>query len=510
MVLKYMSQNSARARLIYTGSIVALGCAITLSVGGLVQSQPVTPAPRPAESPAEAQPVLNGDQVDLLVRLLNDAEGHGFQRGEFVPANINDLLQSKDPAEQARGQALLAQAAVAYAQAQHGRFPKSGAPDDWGIEPTAYDAAADFRFALAQDKLAQWALSLPPPFERYRALKTALGQYRTIAGRGGWRPIAAGAPLKPGMTDPRVVQLRRRLAAENPPGSIELNSPVYDPKLAAVVAAAQARYGLTADSIVGAGALKEFNKPVEARIAQIAANMERWRWMPRAWPATRIEVNIPDAHLLVFDDNKQITEMKVVVGQPDTRTPMLQSEIHSVVINPPWNVPDSIASKELLPKGADYLARNGFQWVSSGGKSRLQQKPGPGNSLGRLKFDFQNPYGVYLHDTNAKTAFGRDARSISHGCVRVERPEELANMLLGADSRWDETSLQAAIDNMETVRASLPQKIPLIIAYWTVFTADNGEVNFRPDVYDWDQKLAELTKSQQLAALRPDKLTAKL
>lgn len=470
-----------------------------LGASGLVQSQPVAPpppAPAPAPAPVPVQPAvptrLSDDQVQLLVRTLAEADSHGLRSAEFLPPGLDALLASRNPAEHERGEQMLRRAAVAYAAAQHG-LRLQGWPSDWSIRPDAYDAQADFNFALAQDRLEQWAANLPPPFERYRALRTALGQYRAIAAKGGWRPIAAGPSLKLGVTDPRVLQLRARLAAENPVGSIELTSPLYDPQLAAIVAAAQARYGLVSDGVVGPGALRALNVPVEARIAQIGANLERWRWMPRAWPATRVEVNIADAKLDVYDQNRPVAGMKVVVGAPDKETPMLRSEIHSVVLNPPWNVPRSIASKELAPKGAAYLARNGFSWVSDGaGGSRLRQKPGPGNSLGRIKFDFDNPFGVYLHDTNAKAVFENDARSVSHGCVRVERPEELASLLLGADPNWPPEKIQTVISSMDTVRAPVPQKIPVLLLYWTVLTSPTGEVNFRNDVYGWDARLIKL------------------
>jgi murein L,D-transpeptidase YcbB/YkuD len=453
----------------------------------------------PAETPV---PNLREDQAQLLTRALNESASHGFSPGEFAAADISALLASQDPAARQRGEALLRKSIVAYARAQHGaRLPAADFHDDWGIRPEPYDAAADFNFALKQDKLAQWLADLPPPFERYRALRTALVQYQAIAARGGWGRIADGPALKPGMSDPRVVQLRRRLAAENRPGSIELTSPVYDPQFAAVVAAAQARYGLNPDSVVAAGTLKAFNIPVEVRIAQIAANMERWRWMPRAWPSTRIEVNIAGAELVVYDENKPVLQMKTVVGARDKKTPMLRSEIHSVVFNPPWNVPSSIVAKELAPKGEAYLVRKGFAWVSNGaGGQRLQQKPGPGNSLGRIKFDFNNPYGVYLHDTDAKTAFGRDARSISHGCVRVEKPQELANLVLGADPAWSPARLTELLADSTTVRKPLAQKIPVLLLYWTVFVAPDGQVNFRDDQYDWDDDLSKSINSGKIAA----------
>lgn len=477
-----------------TASLLAAASALALGAVS-VQAQP-TPAGQPA-APAQAAPAppaLRDDQIQLMARALAEAESHGFGPAEFNRPEMQTLLNSKDAGERQRGVALLQRSMIAYAKAQHGqRLAGMDKPDDWAIQPDAYDAQADFGFALSQDKLAQWIAGLPPPFERYRALRTALGQYRAIAAKGGWQPISAGPSLKPGMTDQRVVQLRQRLAAENPPGAFDTTSPVYDPVLAQIVASAQARYGLDPDGVIGPAGLRAFNVPIEARMDQIAANMERWRWMPRAWPATRIEVNIPAAQLNVYDQNRPVMDMKVVVGAPDKKTPMLRSEIHSVVLNPPWNVPTSIASKELVPKGADYLARNGFSWVSNGnGGSRLQQKPGPGNSLGRIKFDFNNPFGVYLHDTNAKAAFERDARQVSHGCVRVERPEELANLLLSTNDGWSPQKTSEVLADTETVRTQLGQKIPVMLLYWTVFAGSDGAINFRSDTYAWDAALTKL------------------
>ena len=501
MIASVEPTKSLRRHLAGAASVLVVAGVLTFTVGGVVRSQPAPPPATTAAQPSAA-PALRDDQVQLLVATLADAESHGFRPDEFGLDQIQDQLKSADPASRQRGLELLRRQAMVYAKAQHGgRIPEASFPDGWGVTPAAYDATADFNLALAQNKLADWAANLPPPFLRYRALRTALGQYKAIAAKGGWAPIAEGPPLKPDMTDPRVVQLRQRLAAENPPGTMDTTSPIYDPQLAAIVAAAQTRYGLAADSVVGPDVLKALNVPVEGRITQIADNMERWRWAPRAWPATRIEVNIADAELEVYDQNRPIMDMKVVVGAPDRQTPMLISEIHSVVFNPPWNVPTSIATKELLPKGPAYLARKGFTWVSNGaGGSRLQQKPGPGNSLGRIKFDFNNPYGVYLHDTNAKTAFGKDARSISHGCVRVERPEDLANLLLGTDERWTPARLDTVLSDTTTVRASLALKMPLMLLYWTVFTAADGQVNFRDDVYSWDDQLAQLVNSGRISA----------
>ena len=494
--------SNVRARLAGCVSVAALSAAVYLMATDRVESQPVA-APRPAPAPAAPQAGLRAEQVEAMVAVLAEAESHGFRPGQFGTPDLQRQLASNDPAQRQRAELQLQRAVLAYAKAQRsGQAPVGAFDDDWSIRPAAYSPEADLAFALSQNKLQPWLASLAPPFERYRALRTALAQYRAIEERGGWKPIPEGAPLKPGMSDPRVLALRARLAAENPPGAIALDSPVYDPALAGAVAAAQARYGQPADGIVGRGTVAALNRPVEARIAQIAANMERWRWMPRAWPRTRIEVNIAGAELDVYDDNAKVESMKVAVGSPTNRTPMLISEVHSVVLNPPWNVPASIASKELLPKGGGYLARNGFRFVSNGaGGTRLQQKPGPGNSLGRIKFDFENPFGVYLHDTNSKAVFERGTRSVSHGCIRVERPADLARILLErGNAAWDAARIDATLQDTDTVRAQLDKRWPVLIAYWTVFTDPQGQVNFRDDVYGWDSELTKLLEAGRISA----------
>jgi murein L,D-transpeptidase YcbB/YkuD len=479
-----------------------LGGLLCFAFSERVQSQPTWPleARPPEVQPAPA--VMRGDQADFLMTALDEAEAHGFRPNEFGQAQLRAMLASTDPAVRASGEARLQRAVIAYARAQRGqRIAASTFLQDWALRPGFYDAGQDFAFALSQDRLDKWVANLPPPFERYRALQTALAQYKDIEARGGWPSIAEGPPLKPGMTGARVVALRRRLAAENPPGAIDTNSPRYDQALAATVARAQARYGLPVDGVAGATTLAAFNIPVDARIEQIAANLERWRWMPRAWPRTRLEVNIPAAELEVYDQNRAVTSMKVAVGTKANRTPMLQSEIHSIVLNPPWNVPRSIATKELVPKGGGYLARNGFRWVSDGaGGQRLQQRPGPGNSLGRIKFDFQNDFGVYLHDTSAKGVFDQDVRSVSHGCIRVERPEELAALMIERTAGWDVARIESILQDTQTVRAPLDQRWPVMLVYWTVFTDDSGQVNFRNDIYGWDAEVIRLLHKGDVTA----------
>jgi murein L,D-transpeptidase YcbB/YkuD len=187
--------------------------------------------------------------------------------------------------------------------------------------------------------------------------------------------------------------------------------------------------------------------------------------------------------------------MKAVSGRPGDETPMLMSAIHSIVINPPWNVPTGIATKELWPKeraNPGYLAAHGYRIIPvEGGQPRLQQASGDDSALGRFKFDFDNPFAVYLHDTPSKGGFSAFARQASHGCVRLEHPRALADALLAGDETWTPEAIDAQLEGDKTVRAKLPVQVPVFIFYWTAFAAADGQMQFRSDPYDWDRDLLQ-------------------
>jgi L,D-transpeptidase YcbB len=259
--------------------------------------------------------------------------------------------------------------------------------------------------------------------------------------------------------------------------------------------------------VLGKSTLAALNVSAEQRVQQILANMERWRWMPQKMPATRVQVNSGAAIVTLFRDDKPVLSMKAVSGKPGDETPMLVSEIHSVVLNPPWNVPTSIANEELWPKerkSPGYLQRAGYRVIPTESGTRLQQRPGPDSALGLYKFDFENPFAVYLHDTPAKAGFDSYSRQASHGCVRIEKPAELAKALLATDPKWSPDALHAAVASGETQRVRLPYGVPVYILYWTAFAGPDGQMNFRTDPYGWDklllQKVGVLGSGKQVVA----------
>jgi murein L,D-transpeptidase YcbB/YkuD len=447
---------------------------------------------QPSVHEAGAVAPLSPDVASALLEALRAAPLQGFGRDEFNAAEAARLLQSPDSAVHAQGEARLRTAVIAYARAQHGlRVPQTSFLEDWAIRPAPYAAEADFDAALAGRRTAAWLRALPPSDPRYARLLTSYAHYQDLAARGGW-PALAGA-LRAGDTGPAVAALRLRLAIEDSavisPAASDSTAALYDADLASAVSRAQIRYGLTPDGVVGRATLAALNMSVERRLQQIRANLERWRWLSSSLPAYRAELNIADQSLVLHDSTQPDLAMRAIVGQPAKRTPMFQDHIKAVVLNPPWNVPADIAAKEIWPKirkDPGYMAREGFVVRPDGS---LQQLPGPKCALGNIKFDLSNPFGVYLHDTPARSLFAGDKRALSHGCMRLEQPNALAKRLLAGDPDWPATRIDLAILGGHTERVALAQPVPLYVFYWTAFTAADGQISFRTDLYGWDEKL---------------------
>ncbi len=464
-----------------------------------VTRPPVTPtvAPTvPLAAPMLAPPVitvptLSDKQATQLDRLLN---GDIVAQGLKSAATATTIAPSKDE---------LVRAALDHARAVHaGRLSEADFQKDWGLRPPAYDPTPAFADAVRQDRIAAWFASLPPPYAGYDGLRKGLQNYRTIAAAGGWQTLASGPDFTIGATGPRVLALRKRLAAEDK--DVDTNGDRFDAALLEAVRRAQRRYGLNPSGIVSTQTLAALNVSAGDRVHQIMANMERWRWLPQNLPRDRIQVNIAAAVLTVFDGDVPVQSMRAVTGRPGDETPMLSSTIHSIVINPPWNVPTSIATKELWPKeraNPGYFKRNGFKVI---GGTRLQQQAGDQSALGRFKFDFPNAYSVYLHDTPSRAKFASFSRLSSHGCVRLEKPAELADLLLKGDPTWTPEMVDAAVAKGDTVRAPLLKPVSVYLLYWTAFASGNGQMNFRADPYDWDgilaSKIEARTARQTIAA----------
>lgn len=384
----------------------------------------------------------------------------------------------------------------------------------WNFSRADTDIIAGLHAAIASNSLGNYINSLAPQNPAYSQLATALEKYKALKAKGGWAPIDAGPTLLPGDHNIRVEQLRARLVAENYLPAINFPASlqqVFDEDLRRAALVYQTRNGLTVDGHIGPKALEALNTPIEERIDQIAANMERWRHIPDEFPPNRYAlVNIPDASIVITEDGKPIYNGIVIVGRVDRKTPFIQSSIRSMIINPAWHVPAKIAKKDILPKlrkDPHYLEKLGFvirgneadpygdkiDWKSFPEREfnfRLRQSPGDMNSLGRLKFDFDNDFAVYMHGTPHQELFKKNERSLSSGCIRLAEPEEVALIYLAHNTiAWNKDRLEEQIASGKTHWVGITQPMPLYVLYWTVFTDASGEVNFRKDIYDYDSFL---------------------
>lgn len=391
------------------------------------------------------------------------------------------------------------------ADLRHGKVNPQAIYSDCALAPDVADLAAEFEAAVGANRIREALAEQAPPQLGYRRLREALRRYRELALRAAPEPVPPGPTLRLGDQDERVGVLRERLAeaaradaAAPLPISTSTTVPdSFDEPLTEAVRRFQERHGLEDDGVVGKATLAELNQRAEEHVRQIEASLERWRWLPHDLGARHVLVNIAAFRLEAVEEGRTALEMRVIVGKPFTKTPMFSSAMNAVLLNPSWYPPKKIVVEEILPKAArdpEYLRREGFEVLSA---TRLRQKPGPKNALGRIKFVFPNPFDVYLHDTSAPALFGRTGRAFSHGCIRIEKPFDLAVWLFGGDSVWTPEAIRAALDTGRERLVPLPLAVPVHVAYWTAWVGDDGALRLGRDVYRRDAELIRLLRGKR-------------
>lgn len=353
----------------------------------------------------------------------------------------------------------------------------------WCLPPREADLIGALEAAASGgEPIARVLGRLAPAHHAYQRLREALSRYREIRARGAWERIPAGPTLRPGDDSPRVESIRRRLQASGDLPLVSSGS-VIDPALERAIRQFQRLHGLEEDGIVGPQTLREMDVTVDERIDELELNLERMRWIPDVGSRFAV-VNIAAFEMVVVEAGAQALRMRVVVGEPFQKTPVFSSAITEVIFSPYWNVPQSIAARELWPRERrepGYLAQEHIRVLASG---RLRQDPGPWNALGRVKFFVPNEHDVYLHDTPATALFSLSSRAFSHGCMRLEKPLELAEWLLRDDPRWTHAAIAAAAEVGREQRVRLRSPLPLHVLYSTAWVEESGELHFRRDVYD--------------------------
>ncbi|MCK9220621.1 MAG: L,D-transpeptidase family protein [Bacteroidales bacterium] len=332
-------------------------------------------------------------------------------------------------------------------------------------------------------------------FGQYYKLKDVLHRYREIEKKGGWNSIVIDPKVKsykPGDTAIAIRQIRQRLFIS---GDIKHNnkSNKYDPELVEAMQKYQMHNGYNPVPLILPKHIREMNIPIGERIKKIIVNMERCRWISPEFANAKeyIDVNIPSFKLNLIRNGKSEFESSVIVGKNVTKTVIFSGMLSYIVFSPYWNLPVSIIKKEVKPgmaKNKHYLESHNMEWNNG----QVRQKPGKNNSLGLIKFIFPNSDDIYMHDTPAKSLFAKESRAFSHGCIRVEKPRDLAVEVLKDDPNWTPEKIDAAMHAGKESTYSLKNKIPVYIGYLTAWVDPQGEINFYEDVYEMDERLAEL------------------
>jgi L,D-transpeptidase YcbB len=504
-------------------------CPIVSVKGQLCHSSPILPQfyEKRVFKPLWSE---NGEplpQAETLLQAIKDAGSEGLNPSDYHLKKIENLLdeanrrrpssQPLDPGDLADLDFLLSDAFLVYGNhLLHGRVDPLSIKSTWFNFKKDRDLAADLSTAVANNQVEKTLSGFLPSSPGYFGLRKALEHYRALAASGGWPAVPPGPSLKPGKHNQRILPLRERMIAEGyltPEQNV--GGDLFDNTLEAAVKTFQTRNGLEIDGVVGPKTLEALNVSAKERVGQIEVNMERWRWLPRNLDDRYIMVNTAAYRLAVVEDGKTVLSMRVIVGLPYWSTPVFSATMTYLVFNPYWNVPSTIARKETIPdikKNPDYLAENNMEIVSGYGSDietidpsiidwqtlnpwnfpyRFRQKPGPKNSLGRVKFMFPNKFDVYLHDTPAKALFSRTMRNFSHGCIRIEKPIELAEYLLQNDPAWTKEKILAELDTNTEKIVRLMRPIPVHIMYWTAWADENGVVHFRKDIYERDVKVLQ-------------------
>lgn len=449
-----------------------------------------------------------------LVAALQAATRHGLLPSDYDKAQLSRRLGALGMVEIAALEIDLSHSFIEMAQdLATGRIDPERAIRRTYLDPKAPLITELLSHAAATTDIAAYLNSMAPRIKQYQRLIDAMANYRRLAAQMNLQPVPSTGSLRRGDQSARVAGLRRRLTMFGdlaPLPVVPDEESQFDETTEAAVKRFQRRHGLLADGIAGRKTLAELNASFRRRALQIEINLERWRWLRQDLGSHYVMTNIADQRLTLVKDNKAVFASKLVVGKTYHATPVFTDRMTYLVLNPYWNVPRSIAVSELLPKlkrDPRSVGRRGIRAISgrqvihpakvnwsrynaSHFPLRLRQNPGPNNALGRIKFMFPNQYNIYIHDTPAKHLFSRNRRAFSHGCMRVQDPAAFAAALLDGEG-WTRETIDARLATDERHVIRLERQLPVYITYMTAWVDERGVLQFRPDIYGRDRRLAK-------------------
>jgi murein L,D-transpeptidase YcbB/YkuD len=460
-------------------------------------------------------------RADDIVSVLKDAERHGLNPASYFVHKIDQYWESRDVTGLVRLDIYLTLGMMLYVADQ-----REGRMEPRKLDPKLFASARDVE--VDWEALREKAFESPdmkafmeqqaPPFLQYSKLQKKLIEYRALAAKGGWPSVPAGKVLKSDIEDQRILTVRKRLVTTGELPIENMDSAVFDELLVGAVKRFQKSHNLATDGVIGNKTLAAMNIPVSSRINQIIINMERYRWLKRLRDDSLVVVNIAGFEAAAGKPGKFDVRMPVIVGKAYHKTPVFSDTIKYVDFNPFWNVPNSIARNEMLPKlkkNPDYLGTKNMRiflgwdpdspeldpttidWSKVSKKDmnryRIRQDPGSNNALGTLKIIFPNKYNVYLHDTPSHDLFKQERRAFSHGCIRMGQPAEMAAWVLGGEEKgWSVTRVNEIVASQKRQVVSLNKPMPVYILYRTVFVdPEDHTLYFYEDIYGRDALLAK-------------------
>ncbi len=529
----------------YSSNLLVSGESIkaSKSLPAIYQSRSYSPIWTGAEGPLP--------QAYEMIEVIKESPGEALDPSDYNLSQIEQVL-SKDtnPETMAELDLLLTNAYLNYG---HDMLYGRVRPEQINLELMFGETPVSLNELLIksseENNIRGSLVGLAPAYPVYAKLRDALSGYRDLASNGGWPTVPGTAKFQKGARGPRVSALRERLKVTGELSPSSADSDVFDEELHQAVLRFQERNGLYVDGVVGKSTIEYLNVPASTRVRQIELTMERFRILPRNMGSRFILVNIANYHLYGVSNNRDNTTMRIVVGKPEWNTPIFSEQMTHMVINPYWNIPPSIFRDDIAPRvrtDPNYMSDRNIQAVglempvieeevsapaeetlevaetSEGQKAaeseqaepaehpahaeyrskvlsgnyRLRQKPGPRNPLGRVKFLFPNKHSVYLHDTPNRGYFKRAQRNFSHGCIRVEKPIDLADFVLYTDPDWSGQRVQSAIYSGRTRTVHLPEPLPVYILYFTAWANKDGSVSFHKDIYGLDSTLANALNSK--------------
>jgi L,D-transpeptidase YcbB len=469
------------------------------------------------------------EQAQQIIAVLSQAEQKGLSAEDYDASRWAGRLAKLKPgasqpseADAVRFDAALTVCIMRYISDLHiGKVNPKHFDFGFDIETKKYDLPEFLKGNVVDaSDVASVLAQVEPPYPGYQRTMLALHKYLELAKMPEGQPLPeVKKTIGPGDTYAGVPQLAaflRQVGDLPADASVAADATIYEGPLVDAVRKFQIRHGRDADGRIGGKTLADLNVPIASRVRQMQLMLERWRWLPISLHAAPIVANIPEFRLRAYDENfKIVLTMNVVVGKAfGHSTPVFEDSMEYVVFRPYWNVPYSITKNEMLPKIAkdpNYLTSRALEVVNSkqevvvsgpvssdvlvqlrAGKLFIREQPGPKNSLGLAKFIFPNSYNVYMHDTPERQLFSQSRRDFSHGCIRLERPADLAVWVLRNNPGWDAERVRAAMSGTTTQQVNLEKPIPVLIVYGTSIVSEDGVVHFYDDIYGLDAELEKV------------------